>query len=58
MKLFGELMERRTHEDDEKIKALIKGSGRGEEILAAMGQGSWWRFRDREEIRPDGKGLK
>ena len=44
MKVLGELMERRTFTDDEKqtIKALIKGSGRGEEILAAMGPLRWW----------------
>ena len=44
MKVLGELMERRTFTDDEKqtIKALIKGSGRGEEILAAMGLGPYW----------------
>src|SRR5262249_1427321 len=43
MKVFGELVERRIFTDDEKqtIKALIKGSGRGEEILAAMGLGPW-----------------
>src|SRR5262249_28772224 len=42
-KVLGELMERRIFTDDEKrtIKALIKGSGRGEEILAAMGPGRW-----------------
>jgi len=47
MKLLGERMERRIYKftDDEKrtIKALIKGSGRGEEILAAMGPtGRYW----------------
>ena len=46
MKLLGERMERRIYKftDDEKrtIKALIKGSGRGEKILAAVGRGSSW----------------
>jgi hypothetical protein len=44
MKVLGERMKRRFFKDDERqtIKALIKGSGRGEEIVAAMGLGPYW----------------
>ena len=51
IKVLGELMERRIFTDDEKqrIKQLIKGSGRAEEILAAMGRPVRYRFEASDE---------